>query len=137
MYMQNNATATVITTASTPVKVEGATTAGASNQRFSHSNNRLTYDGARTRYFKVVAMGSMINAGNNDEYGLYIYKNGSAVVESEKYITANGAGRVESFAIQAVVELSTSDYVEIWIENVADVDDATISFLNVIINPIT
>lgn len=137
MYMQNNATATVIAAVSTPVKIAGTTIAGANNQRFTHAANRLTYDGARTRDFKVSVTGTIANAGANDQYGIYLYKNGLEITESEQYVTANTAGRVESFGIQAIVQLATTDYVEIWLENATDADDATISFLNVIVFPVT
>lgn len=137
MYMQNNATVTVIPAVNTEVKVAGTTTAGANNQRFSHSANRLTYDGARVRDFKVSVTGTLGSGGSNDQYGLYIYKNGAAVVESEQYVTANTAGRVESFALQAIVQMSQNDYVEVWAENSIDADDVTVTFLNVIVSPVT
>jgi hypothetical protein len=137
MYMQSNATATTIGATGTPVKVAGTTTAGANNQRFSHSSNRLTYDGARDRDFFVIGTGSLTNGTANNEYGLYIYKNGSAIVESEQYLTANASGRVENFTIQSIVPLSETDYIEVWIENITAANSATISFLNVIATPVT
>jgi hypothetical protein len=137
MYMQANATVTDIVTAATPVKIAGTTTAGDLNQRFTHSDNRLTYIGSRTKVFEVSVVGVLVNGGNNDQYGVYVYKNGSVVPESEKFITADSGGRVTSFSTQCLLELSTDDYVEIWLENLADTDDATVSYLSVIVTPAT
>lgn len=137
MYMQNNATATVIAAPNTPVKVAGTTTAGSNNQRFTHSQGRLTYVGARERDFLVTATISLVSAGANDQYGFYIVKNGTPITESEQYVTANAAGRVESVGLQVITDLAENDYIEIWIENTTDADDGTISFLNVIATPVT
>lgn len=136
MYMQANATATVIAAVSTPVKVAGTTTAGANNQRFSHSSNRLTYDGSRTRGFNVTVTGTL-TGGSNDQYGLYVAKNGVEIGESEQYVTANAAGRVESFALQTITQLVTNDYLEVFVENATDGDDVTVSYMNVIVTPVT
>lgn len=137
MYMQNNATVTTIATVSTPVKIAGTTTAGANNQRFSHSSNRLTYDGSASRDFKIDVTGTLESGGANDAYGIYIAKNGTPLTESEQYVTANASGRVELFAIQVITPLVTNDYIEVWVENGTDADDVTISFLNVIAVPVT
>lgn len=137
MYMQGNTTPTVIAATNTPVKVAGTTTAGPYNQRFSHASNRITYDGARTRFFKIMAAGTLNNGGINDQYGLMFHKNGTAVAESKKVVTADAGGRVVSFAIHAVIELATTDYVEVWVDNATSTADVTISYLNVIAVPVT
>ena len=137
MHMQGNTTATVIAASATPVKVAGTTTASAIDQRFDHSSNRLTYAGARTKVFRVGVVGVLQDGGNNDQYGVYVYKNGAVVPESEKFITADSGGRVASFSTQCLIELAAGDYVEVWLENLADTDDATISYLNVIVTPAT
>lgn len=137
MYMQGNATATTFAATSTPVKAAGTTTAGIANQRFSHASNKITYDGARIRDFKVTVTGTLASGGANNEYGFYIYKNGSAIVESEQYVTANTAGRVESFTLQTIARLEQTDYLEIWVENITTTASVTITFLNVIVTPVT
>lgn len=137
MYMQGNATATDIITVATPIKIAGTTIAGANNQRFDHATNKLTYTGARTRDFFVSVTATLTAGGSNDEYGFYIAKNGVEINESEQYVTANTAGRVESVALQAIIELSTTDYVEVFMENITDNSDGTISFMNAIITPVT
>lgn len=131
-YMNNNATVTTITTVDTAVKIEGTTTDSAVTQKFTHTNNRQTYVGSITRFFKVSATVSF-DSGNNKVVGCYIYKNGVEVTESEVYGTTNGSGRAENVTIQAILELQTNDYVEIWIENSTDTTNVTVTDLNVIL----
>lgn len=131
-YMQGNATATVITTTETPVKAEGATTQYAISQKFTHANNRVTYGGSITRDFKVTAIAS-ISSGATNQIGIYIAKNGQVVTESETYITANAAGRLENGSAHTIVELQENDYIEIYVENNTSTSNITVEDLNVII----
>lgn len=134
--MNGNVVASNIVTQGVAVKIAGTTTAQGITQRFTHTNNRLTYSGALTRNFKATAVLSF-TGGTNDRVGVYVAKNGTVIANSEIYSTANTAGRSENVVAQALVELATSDYVEIWIENDSDTDDITVSDLSVIIEATT
>ena len=130
--MTDNATATVIESTEVPVKVAGTTTSQAVTQRFSHSNNRLTYTGALTRVARVsVILG--FTTGANDRVGIYIARNNSVISFSESYATANAAGRVETVSAQTLVSLGTNDYIEVFVQNESDTDDITVTELSVII----
>jgi len=131
-YMTNNATVTTISTVDTPVKALGTTTANAINQKFTHTDNRLTYVGALIRDFQVTATISL-TSGNNKVIGVYVAKNGVVIPSSEMYSTTSGTGRSESLTCQTILELNEGDYVEIWIENSSTLDDITVEYLNVII----
>lgn len=133
MYMRENATATTIGTTNTPVKIAGTTTASAVNQKFSHSANRLTYTGALDRVFKVEGTVS-VSSGNNQVIGLYIAVNGEVDDNSEMYVTTSGNGDFQNITIQTFVELSTNDYVEIWIENNTATTNVTADFLSCMIS---
>ena len=132
-FMNGNTTATTITTVGTAVKVAGTTTAALFNQKFDHSDNRATYLGSRTRFFKVTATLS-VQSGNNNEIGIYIAKNDTLLSESEIYITTNSGGRAENGMVQTIVELSQDDYIEIFVENDTSTTDVTVTDLNVIID---
>jgi hypothetical protein len=132
-YMVNNATVTDIVTQGVAVKIAGTTTAGSLVQKFTLTDNRATYIGAITRDFKVTAVLTIIGATANKQIGLYIRKNTSLVGESEQYVTTNANSRAEAITIQAFVNLTTDDYIEIWVENDTDNTDITCSFINVII----
>lgn len=132
-HMANNATLTDIITINTPVKVAGTTTASSINQRFTHSNNRVTYIGAITRSFRVASVASVTSSSANKQIGFYVAKNGVVIDESEMYMTTNTNSRAESIAIQTIVTLSTNDYLEIYVENSTDATDITVTFLNTIV----
>lgn len=131
-YMHANATDTVISATSTPVKILGTTTSLAITQKFTNTNNRATYNGSLTRNFKVSATLSL-ESGNNQKIGCYIAKNGVVSNDSEVYITTSGVGKAESLNVQTLIELNENDYVEIWIENTTAIANITVTDLNVII----
>lgn len=135
-YMSDNATVTNVITAATPLKIAGTTTANAINQKFTHTSNRETYTGAINRNFKVTATVSVTSASANDQIGFYVAKNGTVLTESEMYVTTNASARAESVTIQTLVSLVTNDYIEIWVENDTDASDVTVTFLNVVIEPL-
>ena len=130
-FMSNNVTVTTISTVDTPVKVLGTSTANSINQKFTHTDNRLTYVGALIRDFQVTATLSL-TSGNNKIIGVYVAKNGIVISSSEMYSTTSGTGRSESLTCQTIVELNQNDYVEIWVENSSNINDITVEYLNVI-----
>lgn len=130
-YMLNNATITPILSAGVSVKIEGASTANSINQKFSHTNNRLTYTGGLTRNFQVSATASF-SSGNNQIIGLYVAKNGVVIPDSEMYATTSGNGKAEAIHVQTIFEMNENDYVELWIENESGATDITVEFLNLI-----
>jgi hypothetical protein len=132
LYMLNNATATVISGSGVPTKVLGTTTANAINQKFSHSNNRLTYTGGLIRDFQV-SVTTSLTSGNNNVIGVYVAKNGTIITESEMYGTTSSAGRAESISCQTILEMEENDYIEIWVENNTATQNITVEYMNVII----
>jgi hypothetical protein len=130
-YMTNNATATTIIATNTPVKASGTTTANTINQKFTHTDNRLTYVGALIRDFQVTATVSL-SSGNNNLIGVYVAKNGTVIPSSEMYSTTSSGGKAESITCQTILELNENDYIEIWVENNTATSDITTEYLNVI-----
>lgn len=131
-YMNGNATATTISAVSTPVKISGTTTSASVTQKFTNTDNKAEYIGSFTRFFKVTATLS-VTSGNNNQVGIYIAKNGTIINESEVYGTTSGSGRAENIVVQTLVQLSTNDYIEIFVENATATNNVTITDLNVII----
>lgn len=132
-YMNGNATTTTIGTTNTPTKVLGTTTSASVTQKFTNTDNKATYNGSITRYFKVTATLS-VESGNNNQVGCYIAKNGTVLNDSEVYGTTSGSGRAENIVIQTLVELTTNDYIEVFVENATASNNITITDLNVIID---
>lgn len=132
-YMNNNAVPTVILATNTPVKVAGITTLNtAVTQKFTHTDNRVTYVGAITEFFQVSVAASLVSSSNNI-VGMYVAVNGVVLASSEMYATTNAGGRAESISTITVVELKQGDYVEIWVENNTGINNITAEYLNVIV----
>lgn len=131
-HMRNNATPTVILATNTPVKVAGTTIAGVINQKFTHTDNRLTYVGELIKNIRVTAIASFTSA-NNQVVGLYIAKTGVELDDSEMYATTNAGGRAESITVQVVTTVANGDYIEIWIENTTAANNITVEYLNLVI----
>lgn len=131
-YMHGNATVTTISADNTPVKVAGTTTNASITQKYTHTDNRATYDGSLTRLSKIIVTLSL-SSGTGDKIGVYIAKNGTPIDASETYITANASGRVENGTCQTIDVTSTGDYYEVWVENFDATNNITVEDMNVTI----
>lgn len=134
MYMQNNATATSITGTTNFVKVAGTTTASSDNQKYTHTNNKLTNGATIERKYRITCNLSF-NSGNNNvcEFGFYDSKLGDVRTPSRTKTTANSAGRAENVSFDCVVSHSDGDYIEIWAKNTSATTDITVTDMNVVI----
>jgi len=131
-YMNGNATATVITTINTPVKILGTTTSDAITQRFTNTNNKSEYVGAIDQAFKIFITASLVST-NNTVMALYVAKNGVVVPQSVNQGTGNAGGRADSIFAMAILDLTENDYIEAWVENKTNTQNITAENLNVII----
>lgn len=134
MYYTNNTVQNPIATTNVFEKIVGTTTAGSINQKFSHIDNRLTYTGGLARSFKVTAfISAQAIQTNNTTILVRIAKNGVTIAESEAQATTSATGRNESFPSQAIIEMTTNDYVEIFIANATNANNLLVTELNVVI----
>lgn len=137
-YMVNNATATTISNTTSFFKIAGTTTAGTYLQRVTVTNNRATYTGAITRFFLVQCTMSMnVVSGNTQLLIVRIAKNGVTIASSESQTTTSNAGRSENVKCQTIVQLSTNDYVEVFIQNSTSSTNVIVSELNTILIPLS
>ena len=117
--MDNNATTTVIATANVFVKIAGTTTPR-NLQRFTHTNNRLTYTGVIVRSFGVWATTSL-TAGNNQTLQTEIrhYNSSNVLIDSSASprSTTSGTNRAENVVAFLPIIMQTGDYVEVWVAN--------------------
>lgn len=132
LYMTANATATTINTAGVFEKIAGTTTENSLNQRFSHSNNRLTYTGAITQIFTLEAIVSLTGS-NNKDIDIRFAKNGTTLVSSNSRVTLDSAGKNQNASIADVIELSENDYIEVYIANDTDTTNVTATDLSLTI----
>jgi hypothetical protein len=117
LYVSSSAT-TTIATANTPVKIAGTTTATELARFTSPANNRLMYDGTKTRTFIVTAAISASGTSSSNVYSFYIFKNGAEITASrQRTKVSSTVGDVQIITIVCTVTLSPGDYVEVWTEN--------------------
>jgi len=133
-YMQGNSTATTVSVSGTFYKVAGTTSSGAYVEKFdvTTTDNKAVYNGSLTGFYKVTVVASMVS-GNNKVLALSIGKNGTNTTSSVTKSTSNGNNRSEAIMAQDVVQLSSTDYVEVFVANTSDTTNITVEDLNVII----
>lgn len=136
MYMQGNATATVIGAPSTFVKVAGTTTAGELS-KYLHSANRLTCDATIPRRFLVQCVLSF-TSGNNQvcEFGFYDSTILGIRVPSKVVQTTSGAGVAENLVMFEIINQDQGDYLEVWAANNTSATNITVTSMNFIISQI-
>lgn len=134
MSFTNNATENPITTQGVFEKVLGTTTASTSNQKFTHTNNRLTYSGGITKEFIVTASVSASSVVTNAATILIrIAKNGVTIADSESQATTSASGRNENFFCQTILQLAPNDFLEVFIANNTNANNLLASELNLIV----
>jgi hypothetical protein len=134
MFMRNNATSTTISNTTDFVKVAGTTTASSDNEKYTHSNNRLTNDAVVNRKYLVQCTLSF-EAGNNNvcEFGFFDSKLNDIRTPSITSATANVGNRAENLTLACVVNHSQGDYIEVWCRNTSATTNIVVTDMNVII----
>lgn len=120
----NGSGTTTISVQGTYYKVSGTTTVGSLNYNFTHSNNRLTYNGP-TKIFHV-SMNGTFSAGNNDSVGVGFAKNGTIYTQSISTAIIGNATTGTLLNSTDFMQLSLGDYVEVWTSNLS----ATVSVVS-------
>jgi hypothetical protein len=131
IYMNNNTTATGTNNTALWFKALGTTSAMATNSKFTTSvSNRLTYTGAFTQSFMITVNCNVRTSVSTQNVNIGIAKNGTIITESEITILC-AAGSTPSFgATQIVVELTTDNYVELFVQNTSSANNVTVSDMN-------
>jgi len=123
LYMINNTTDTTIGTGNVNVWVKAAgTTTSSTLSKFTHSSNRLTYGGAFSQSFVVHINTAVRSAGTNQVISIGIAKNGTIIAESEMTIRTSVANQEYPGSTTAIVELVSTDYVEVFVRNTSSTD---------------
>lgn len=135
-YMQGNVTATTVGSSNTFVKVAGTTSSGTYVQRFTLTNNKATYAGALDLFFQVMVIGT-ISAQNNRQIAFRIAVNETTLAESQMATNSEGLTRSAPLYVQSVVELSTGDFVEVYVANLTDGTAVTVEDLHVVVHPLS
>ncbi|GAA3792242.1 hypothetical protein GCM10022271_25760 [Corallibacter vietnamensis] len=85
--------------------------------RFSRSgNNRIVYEGSKSRYFNISTSLSFRGSNNNAIFVFYLAKNGSVVEETRVYREIGSNNDIGAVAVIGTIELAPTDYIEVWAE---------------------
>jgi len=125
---RNNTSTTQSLSAGRYQKVPGTNFIATPAQKFSVSNNRLTYLAEVTKSMLVTATGNVLTtAGNNQTIGVAIVKNNNSAsfMYSDMEVRTTTAGQPYNFANQAIVTMAKNDYVELWIANYSSTTNQT------------
>tara|TARA_R100001369_G_scaffold89964_1_gene128239 strand:- start:4579 stop:6021 length:1443 start_codon:yes stop_codon:yes gene_type:complete len=102
----------------TAVEIQGNGTFASDNLfrfRSEGGNNRLVYEGEKTRSFSVNASLSIRVTGTaGNFYAFVIAKNGVVIDESNSVVLIENNAQIQNVALTAVVSMNTDDYVEIY-----------------------
>lgn len=117
VYMQGNATATVIASTATPVLVAGTWTVDLQGSFTGSTSGRLTYTGTETKICRIVACLTLApTSGSNQHISVYIAKNGSVITASRMQSHgSNGDDDVITTSWQ--LSLNPNDYIEVFVQN--------------------
>lgn len=138
MYMLNNTTDTPIGVPNVNVwvKASGTTSAG-TNSKFTHTTNRLTYNGAFSGSFLVTLNATTRSANSNQVTSIGIAKNGTIIADSEGIIRTTTSNVEHGGSTQAVLEMVANDYIELFVRNTNSADIRVTDFnFNVIKIPV-
>lgn len=138
LYMQGNATATVIGSQNVWYKVAGITLPSTDNAKISHSNNRLTIDAIIARKYEIDVKSLSFSSGNGNvvEFGFYDSELNDIRIPSRTKATANAAGRAENIGFGCVINGYAGKYVEIWCRNTSAASNVTVESMNFIMQEI-
>ena len=110
----------------------GTTTSGSFVEKFTLTDNKAEYAGAIDGFYKVTAYISC-SSGNNNVVRARIAKNGTDTASSESKSTTSAGGKSENVVCADIVQLATTDYIEIFMANGTGTSDILVTELNVII----
>jgi hypothetical protein len=127
VYMQGNATATVIASTSTPVKVAGTWTTDILSSFTATTGGRLTYTGTETQVVRIdCALTLSPVSGANQHISVYIAKNGS-VVTGSRQLSHISSGDYMNMSACWQSSLATNDYIEVFVQNGTATNNITVS----------
>ena len=137
-YMINNTIDTPIGFGNVNVwiKALGTTTADSNNSKFTHSNNRLTYNGAFNTSFLIGVNTAVRSGASNQNISIGIAKNGTILTNSEMTIRTSTSNQEHPGSTQYQIDLVTNDYVELFVKN-SQSTDVRVSDLNFSVVKIT
>lgn len=133
--MINNATPTVIGGASTPTKALGTFTLESISQRFTLASNNLVCGSTVVENYEISVNASLTTTANN-VVAIYVAKNNATEANSVSLATATAGGKAENMSTHTILQLTTGDVVDVWVENQTAANNITVVNCQLIIKPV-
>ena len=132
LSMAGNTTVTNITSANSWKKIAGTTSLSSHSYQFSTggNNNRLVYTGTAVKMFHIACTISVKSTSSGSNLKAVLYKNGEALTTGIVQAKMGSSSDIVSTAIHVMTDLSTDDYLELWITNTVSSSDFTITEMN-------
>ena len=131
--MDNNATASIVSSAGNWVLVEGNSLEAFGNStKWVHTNQRLTYVGNRTQDFYFSGNFTCLTTTTNQTIKVTIGLNGVPSEDDAIEIRITVGNQPFSVAGFAIGQISNGDYIELFVQNVNTNRDITVTNFNVI-----
>ncbi len=113
-YMNDNVTATSLPVVSTYYKISGTTTVS-KQQKFTGTNNRLTYTGKEAFTSKIIAVVGAKSPANSADFSIAIAKNGVIVPFPNGSMSASSNNQSFQITLITELDLQTNDYIEVFV----------------------
>jgi len=126
VVLHGNATATVITTQNTPVKVAGTFVTDVSSSFTTDATGKLTYTGSTTTVVQFVASVTLVPVGTNQLLTIQLAKNGVPITNAKMTRTVS-SGASGNVSIVFNISMATSDYVELFVANNSSTSNITVT----------
>jgi hypothetical protein len=125
-----------ITTANVFEKAGQASVVMGSLNLFTHSTGRLTYTGSVTKQFKIQGSCNITCTSTSQTISIRIAINGTTLIGSENITVVSATGRWEGLTPQIITNLSTNDFIEIYVTNSSNGGAVNQRTMNLIIEQI-
>ena len=128
LFVEDNATATVISTVNVPVPAALGNVQSGPFCRFCDINGAgvITYVGPLDRVPTVQAAFTLQSAGGNKTARVEVRLNGQPIAGSAKRVRFGPNVTVQSGALVANVEIATGDELSVWVTNLTDSTNLTV-----------
>jgi len=134
IYITTSATTNFSATGATGrTKIAGTTASTEMFRTTAPVNNRITYDGSKTRKFNIQASFTADAVGSNKFFTFFIAKNGVVLSPTTISTKVVGGGDIRAVSFTGTTTLAPNDYIEVWAQNDSDTSGLIIPFLNLLI----
>jgi len=137
-YMKGNNTQTTFASSNTYTKIAGiTTTTGATNSKFTATNNRLTCEALIEReYLTQVSLMITSETGGDFSIGIYDSSIDDVLQPSEQFISLNANDPVIVNLTDVHRQTEFGDYQEVHISNLSDTNPVTVTNLSFLITQV-